>query len=98
MMKRIIISTGLVLLILLNVSLAGAQSNAPQVNKMSIFHRFLEDNRVVIDDAVHRLTEGARYFDQYLRTPLQPSNFKEGQRVGFMRNENGEIEMMWKAE
>jgi hypothetical protein len=97
-MKKIFFLTGLILVLLLNVATAGAQSNDSQSGKMPVLERFLENNRLVIDDRVFRLAENAQFFDANQRIPLQPSDFKEGQRVGFMINNNGEIEMMWKAE
>ena len=97
-MKRILLLSGVVvLLVLLNMTTAGAQNSDAQSEKMPVFERFLENNKVVIDDAVFRLAENARFFDAY-NTPLQPSDFREDQRVGVMINNNGEIVMMWKIE
>jgi len=96
-MKRILLLSGVVLLLLVNVTVAGAQSTDSQLGNMPVFERFLENNKVVIDDAVLQLADNFRLFDGY-NTPLQPSDFQEGQRVGIMVNNNGEIVMMWKVE
>jgi len=94
-MKRFLLLTGVVLLLLVNVTVVGAQNADPQLEKMPVFGRFLENNKVVIDDAVLQLAEHATLLDAY-KTPLQPSDFQEGERVGMMINGKGEIEVMWK--
>ena len=94
-MKRILLLSGVALLLLVNVTMAGAQSTDSQSGNMPVFERFLENNKVVIDDAILQLADNVRLFDE-LNTPLQPSDFQEGQRVGIMVNNNGQIVMMWK--
>lgn len=96
-MKKFLLLSALVMLLLsLNVVTAGAQSADLQSDKAPIFDHFLENNKVVIDDAVWQMTEHAALLDAY-ETPLQPSDFQEGDRIGMMINEKGEIEMIWKV-
>lgn len=96
-MKRNLLFIGVVLLLLVNVSIVVAQSEDAQAQKMPVFERFLENGKVVIDDAVMQLAKGARFFDA-TETAIQPSDFEEGQRVALMINNNGEIVTMWKVE
>jgi hypothetical protein len=53
---------------------------------------------VVISDVTRRLASNARYYRQYKGVSIFLSEFQIGTYVGFVLNEQAEIDVMWIAE
>jgi len=55
----------------------------------------LDANTIVLGDTVFNIADNALFFASDMRTKIDISRFKEGDRVGIIVNPNGLIVEMW---